>query len=144
MTLAVIGALVMTERTGQALFDTGLAVIAVVFWLWNAGKIGYRAFHLLLDHELPRDVRQKITEIVTAHAQADDLHDLRTRTDGTTLFIEFHLELDGEMSVSAAHTVTDALEDDLMAAFPNAEIIIHQEPAGIDDQRLDQRLGRNH
>jgi ferrous-iron efflux pump FieF len=144
MTLAVIGALVMTERTGQALFDTGLAVIAVVFWLWNAGKIGYRAFHLLLDHELPRDVRQKITEIVTAHAQADDLHDLRTRTDGTTLFIEFHLELDGDMSVSAAHTVTDALEDDLMAAFPNAEIIIHQEPAGIDDQRLDQRLGRNH
>ncbi|OUT41884.1 MAG: hypothetical protein CBB62_06125 [Micavibrio sp. TMED2] len=144
MTLAVIGALFMTERSGQVFFDTGLAMVAVCFWLWTAGKIGYRAFHLLLDHELPKDVRQQIAEIVTAHAEADDLHDLRTRTDGTTLFIEFHLELDGDMTVSAAHKVTDALEADLMTAFPNAEIIIHQEPAGIDDHRLDQRLGRHH
>ena len=144
MTLAVIGALYLTERSGRVGFDTGLAAVAVAFWLWNAWKIGYRAFHMLLDHELPRDVRDRIKEIVTGHAQADDLHDLRTRTDGTTLFIEFHLEMDGGMTIAAAHKVTDALEADLMAAFPNAEIIIHQEPAGIDDERLDERLGRHH
>ncbi|MEO0394134.1 MAG: cation diffusion facilitator family transporter [Pseudomonadota bacterium] len=143
MTLAVIGALYLTESSGHVGFDTGLAMLAVAFWLWNALQIGYRAFHMLLDHELPKDVRQRIIEIVTAHAQADDLHDLRTRTDGTTLFIEFHLEMDGAMTIAAAHKVTDALEADLFTAFPNAEIIIHQEPAGIDDERLDQRLGRH-
>ena len=144
MTLAVIGALYLTEQSGKVGFDTALAAIAVAFWLWNAWQIGYRAFHMLLDHELPKDIRQKIAAIVTAHAEADDLHDLRTRTDGTTLFIEFHLEMDGDMTIAAAHKVTDALEADLMAAFPNAEIIIHQEPVGIDDERLDQRLGRHH
>ena len=144
MTLAVIGALYLTERSGQVGFDTGLAMVAVAFWLWNAWQIGYKAFHMLLDHELPKDVRNKISDIVTAHAAADDLHDLRTRTDGTTLFIEFHLEMDGAMTIADAHKVTDALEADLMASFPNAEIIIHQEPAGIDDERLDERLGRHH
>lgn len=142
MTLAVIAALFLTGQSGQVLFDTGFAALAVAYWLWNAWKVGYEAFHMLLDRELPGDVREKIKAIVTAHSLAEDLHDLRTRTDGTTLFIEFHLEMDGGMTINEAHKVTDALEADLMAAFPNAEVMIHQEPAGIDDERLDKRLGR--
>ncbi|MBV6632900.1 MAG: cation diffusion facilitator family transporter [Alphaproteobacteria bacterium] len=141
MNLAIISALFLTDFTGKSGFDTGLAAFAILYWLWNAWKIGYRAFHLLLDHEQPAEVRDRIIEIVTAHNHADDIHDLRTRSDGTTLFIEFHLEMDGEMTIAEAHHVTDALEADLIGAFPNAEIIIHQEPAGIDDERLDTRLG---
>ncbi|MEM6902066.1 MAG: cation diffusion facilitator family transporter [Pseudomonadota bacterium] len=141
MTLAIIAALVLTDMTGTSGFDSGLAAIAILYWLWNAWKIGYHAFHLLLDHEQPAETRDKIIEIVTAHNHADDIHDLRTRSDGSTLFIEFHLEMDGDMTIVEAHHVTDALEADLMSAFPNAEIIIHQEPAGIDDERLDTRLG---
>ena len=34
------------------------------------------------------------------------------------------------MSVGAAHEVTDAIEAELFAAFPAAEVILHQEPAG--------------
>lgn len=144
LSAGVLLTLMLTDRSGVVGFDTGLAFIAVLFWVWSAWGIGYRAFHLLLDHELPGDVRARIQQIVTAHALADDLHDLRTRTDGMTVFIEFHLEMDGTMTISEAHKVTDALESDLMAAFPNAEVIIHQEPAGIDDDRLDRRLGRQH
>ena len=59
-----------------------------------------------------------------------------------TQFIELHVEVDGEMSVGAAHEVTDAIEAELFAAFPAAEVILHQEPAGVEDARLDHRIAR--
>ena len=46
------------------------------------------------------------------------------------------------MSVNAAHEVTDAIEAELFAAFPAAEVILHQEPAGLEDARLDHRIAR--
>ena len=75
-----------------------------------------------------------------AHPEVRGLHDLRTREAGSTQFIELHLELDGEMSVREAHVVTDAIEAELFAAFPDAEVILHQEPAGLEDARLDHRI----
>ena len=68
------------------------------------------------------------------------MHDLRTRRSGQTQFIEFHLELDGDMPVSRAHDVVDRIEVALQRLYPAAEVIIHQEPTGIADARLDHRL----
>ena len=72
-----------------------------------------------MDHELPAETRQRIKEIVLAHAEVRGLHDLRTREAGATQFIEFHIEIDGAMSVREAHEVTDAIEAELFAAFPD-------------------------
>jgi ferrous-iron efflux pump FieF len=44
------------------------------------------------------------------------------------------------MTLAAAHDVTEELEKLIYDAFPKAEVIIHQEPAGIDDHRLDDRV----
>jgi ferrous-iron efflux pump FieF len=41
-----------------------------------------------------------------------------------------HIELDPEMRLARAHAVADAVELDIRAAYPHAEIIIHQDPAG--------------
>jgi ferrous-iron efflux pump FieF len=55
-------------------------------------------------------------------------------------FIELHLELDGTLTLLQSHDITDEIERSLREAFPRTEILIHQEPAGLDDQRLDQRI----
>ena len=60
------------------------------------------------------------------------LHDLKTRRSGIYSFIQFHIELDGEMSLHDAHEITDAVERDILAAFPGSEVIIHQDPAGAE------------
>jgi ferrous-iron efflux pump FieF len=36
------------------------------------------------------------------------------------------------MTLSQAHAVSDAVERDLCAAFPGAEVIIHQDPEGLE------------
>jgi ferrous-iron efflux pump FieF len=98
------------------------------------------ALRLLLDREIGNDERAQITSVVMAHPAAQGLHDLRTRNSGTLQFIELHLELNGSLTLKQAHDITDEIETSLKQAFPKAEILIHQEPAGLDDQRLDQRI----
>ena len=60
------------------------------------------------------------------------MHDLRTRVAGPTAFIQLHLEMDGQMRLTRAHEIADEVEARLREAYPNAEIIIHQDPAGLE------------
>ena len=64
-----------------------------------------------------------------------DVHDLRTRGAGPTRFIQLHLEMDGDMSLFDAHAVADAVEAEIRGVFPGAEVMIHQDPAGLLEPR---------
>jgi ferrous-iron efflux pump FieF len=140
--LTIIASLVVTQRLGWLWLDPVMGAAVASYLGWHAYGIGREAVKVLMDHELPAGTRQRIEKIVSAHPEVRGLHDLRTREAGATQFIEFHIELDGAMSVAAAHQVTDAIEAELFAAFPTAEVILHQEPAGVDDARLDHRIAR--
>jgi ferrous-iron efflux pump FieF len=85
-----------------------------------------------MDRELPDEDRAKIKSLVMRHAEVRNLHDLRTRASGLNTFIQFHIELDADISLTRAHEISDAVEADVMEAFPKAEILIHQDPAGIE------------
>jgi ferrous-iron efflux pump FieF len=37
------------------------------------------------------------------------------------------------MPLAQAHQISDAVEKAVSDAFPNAEVIIHQDPAGLED-----------
>lgn len=138
--LTIIASLVVTQRFGWLWLDPVMGAAVALYLGWHAYGICRNAVEVLMDHELPPDTRQRIKEIVLAHPAVRGLHDLRTRQAGATQFIEFHIEIDGAMSVNAAHHVSDAIEAELFAAFPAAEVILHQEPAGLEDMRLDHRI----
>ncbi|MFZ3234794.1 MAG: cation transporter dimerization domain-containing protein [Stellaceae bacterium] len=46
------------------------------------------------------------------------LHDLRTRDAGDRVFVEFHLEVDGNLPVTIGHAMADAAETAVQALFP--------------------------
>ena len=130
---AVIVALLLATQLGWALADPifGLAIAGyIVFTAW---KIARSAMDMLMDRELPEDERERIKRIVAGHAEVLDLHDLRTRASGPTMFIQLHLEMDGAMSLYRAHAVADAVEAELQEAFPRAQILIHQDPYGLEE-----------
>jgi ferrous-iron efflux pump FieF len=138
--LSIIASLLLVDRLGLLWVDPVSGALVALYLGWHAYQIGKAAVHVLMDHELPAVTRQRIKDIVLAHPEVHGLHDLRTREAGDTQFIEFHVELAGEMTVRDAHEVTDAIEAELFAAFPAAEVILHQEPAGLEDARLDHRI----
>ena len=141
--LAVIAALVLMQATGAWFVDPLFAFGIVAFLLYGAAGVGRKALDMLMDRELPEADRARIRRIVLAHPETRGLHDLRTRSAGSDRFIELHLELDGHLSLDDAHEITDQVERQLARAFPGAEIILHQEPAGIEDERLDERVARH-
>lgn len=137
MNAAVITALLLAKYTGWIYFDPLFAVIIAGILIRGAWGILISSSDILMDKELPEEDRRRIAEIVTAHPHVESIHDLRTRSTGERIFIEFHLELDGGMSLNRAHDITEEIENLLYAQFPTSEILMHQEPAGIEDHRLD-------
>jgi ferrous-iron efflux pump FieF len=138
--LSVIVSLIAVQHFGWPWLDPLLGLCIAAYLGWHALAIGRNAINVLMDHELPGPSRQRIKDLILAHPEVQGFHDLRTRESGSTVFIELHLELDPEMTVREAHDVTDRLEEELTQAFPDSEIIIHQEPAGLMDPRLDHRI----
>jgi len=112
-------------------FDPIFAIGIVVFILYSAWGIARESLDLLMDHELPDDEREQIKTIVRNHPDAHNLHDLRTRKSGTTVFIQLHLELDDNLTLMQAHQISDSVEANILDAFPNAEVLIHEDPASL-------------
>jgi len=136
----VILSLLLTRWLGLAQIDAVFALGIAAFLVWGAWGVAVGALDVLMDRELPQAERDRVKSIVRAHPQARGLHDLRTRNAGTGKFIELHLELPGHLTLLQAHEITDAIEQDLRQAFPGAAVLIHQEPEGLDDERLDHHL----
>ena len=122
--------------------DTLTACFVALFLLSNAFKLAKRAVATLTDAELGADIRKKVCEIVMEFPFSKGIHDLRTRDLGGAYMFEFHLELDGDLPLSAAHELTELVEDNIHDAFPNAQIIIHQDPVGHEERRLDRELAK--
>ena len=133
---AVIVALLLVSQLGWWAADPLFGIAIAGYIVFTAWKIARQALDMLMDRELPDEERRRIVEIVNAHPDVLDLHDLRTRASGPTVFIQLHLEMDGDMSLHKAHNVADAVEAELRDAYPNAEILIHQDPHGLEEEHL--------
>jgi ferrous-iron efflux pump FieF len=133
--IAVVAALVLSTQFGWYLADPLFALAIGAFILFTAWQIARSAFDMLMDREMPDEARERIKQIVRAHPQIRGLHDLRTRTAGRDSFIQFHLEMDGDMSLTEAHRVADQVELAILAEFPTAEVIIHEDPEGVAEVR---------
>ncbi len=129
---AVIAALVLNATFGWIYADPVFGIGIVVYLAWNSYAIARLAINMLMDRELPDTDRDAIRRIALEHAHVDDVHDLRTRRSGQVTFVQMHLEMNGEMSLLQAHRTADEVEDAIMAVFPGAEIIIHQDPTGLE------------
>jgi len=140
--VVVLAVLLIGQSPGWLWLDPAAAIAVALWLLVSAARIARNAVDHLMDRELPREDRLRIAEIVRADPEVVDLHDLRTRSAGGTRFIELHVEMEGGLTLWQAHTVCDRVEDSLSRAFPDAEVILHQEPAGLDDDRLDHRIAK--
>lgn len=141
MNVAVIAALGLTAWTGEPRLDALFALGIAGFMLHGARRLAHEALGILMDKELPDAEREKILAIVNTHPEAMGVHDLRTRHSGRAEVIEMHLELDGALTLHRSHDIADAIEEELRAAYPRCEVLIHQEPYGLEDDRLDDRIG---
>lgn len=132
---AVIAGLLLAGFGGFVYADPLFAIAVALYLAWGAWSIWRTSTDVVMDRELPSASRGEIESIVLAHPEVLSMHDLRTRSSGNQSFLQFHIELGTEISLKAAHDISDAIEEQLEERFPGAEIIIHADPFGIDERR---------
>lgn len=142
----VVNAMVLVSLFASLYMEMGIvdtlvsfAIAAYIFK--GAWEVGLPAFNNLMDAEMPDSDRAKIMACVLANSNVQGMHDLRTRVSGMTKFIQFHVELDGDISLKAANKIADDLELAVQELFPHAEVIVHQDPEN-DSKEISLQEGR--
>ncbi len=135
LNLGVLLALFLSQ--GYWLQADGVFTVAVgIFLLVGASKIIWLSVHQLMDHELTEQELDVIKQIVSSHEGALGLHELRTRQAGQDRFIQFHLELDDNLSLLEAHDIGEAIEIDIVKALAPCEVFIHHDPSSVVGSEL--------
>jgi len=117
----------------------GLGIAGYI--LWSAIQIARESFSVLMDEELPTDVSQHMLELACGVPGVLGAHDLRTRISGNHWFVQLHLELPGELTLSVAHGISDQAADAIHAAYPRAEVLVHADPQEVvKTERAQTRL----
>ncbi len=133
--LFVIFALILNAQFGWVQADPIFGLGVSLFVLYSAWQIVRQSLHHLMDRELSDEDRERIISIVAGHPEVVNMHDLRTRRSGQDVFIQLHLELESSLSLKEAHRISDEVDSLIKAAFPNAEILIHEDPDDIAEDR---------
>jgi len=132
--VGIIAALVLAGLGWQGI-DPVIAIVIAVYIFWSAWGIGREAFHVLMDRELPEAVRERVTALALGHPEVRGVHDLRTRQSGLVKIIQLHLELDAWLPLREAHAMAKQVEREILAAYPEADVTIHQDPREVDGSR---------
>lgn len=137
---AVICSLIAEKYWNSPWFDLSAALFVIVYLLYQAINLGKQAFDMLTDHELDESIRTQISKLIMQTYGVMGFHDFRTRDLGGKYFFELHIEVDGNISLYQAHEIADNIEQNILKMYPDAQIIIHEDPFGIEENRLDNTL----
>ena len=138
--LSIIISLLVVKFLGINWFDILTAFVISAYLIFNAYKLAAEAVSALTDRELSPEIRQKVIDIVNNSEGIKGYHDFRSRDLGGTYFFEIHLELDGNLTLNITHQLTDKVEEAIKKQFPEAQVIIHQDPYGLRENRLDYTI----
>ncbi|MDT0576845.1 cation diffusion facilitator family transporter [Croceicoccus sp. F390] len=129
----VILALLLDQYGGVRGADPVIALVIAGWLAWSAWGTSHVAIDNLMDKEWPVGRREDLLDVMRGHPALRGVHDLRTRTSGQKDFAQFHIAVDGAMTVAAAHDVIDDIENLLGSRFPDTEFLIHTDPFGHCD-----------
>ena len=105
-----------------------IAILVALLILKESFELFFKAYAPLLDLALPADEIAQISEIIRQNCSVPmSFHDLRTRKAGSLKYIDFHLNLDPDMTVRAAHEICDHIENEIKKAIDPVEVTIHVE-----------------
>ncbi len=120
--------------------DMATAAMVSIYLLLTAQKIAKRALEEITDKEIDAATKSTILQAVMSTDGIMGYHDFRSRISGNRLFIEIHLEFDGNLSLYDTHRLSEKAENKIAAIYPQAQVLIHQDPYGILEKRLDNDI----
>lgn len=132
-TAGVLVGLGLVWLTGLRWLDSAAAIAVGLHIGFTGFKLIRRSFDGLMDRALPNNELARVRQAIAAALPAGTtFHHLRTRQAGRRKFVDFHLLVDGGLSVRDGHALAHQVEEGLLRSLPELEVTIHIEP--IDEQ----------
>lgn len=131
-TIAVIISVYFSSR--WLMLDTFVATGISIYIIYNGYLIFIKSLKNLIDQEFDDEDKDKIMSILSDFSSdVHAVHELKTRYAGTKPFIQFHIELDGDLSLTTVHSIIEKIMYKIEIIFPGAEVTIHADPYGLEE-----------
>ena len=136
---ALSSIVVVSGITAQVLgvphMDALAAVIVAGMILWIGLRLVRQSLSELIDTSLDIELVEEIRDAMQGHASVGGIHNLRTRSMGGLGYIDAHIEVDANLTVSEAHYIAHKMEQLVKRRFPQiADVQIHIDPLDDDVQ----------
>ena len=128
--IGAIAALWMSQRFGFGQVDSVVALGAAAMLALGSARIGKGAWDALMDRRADPRVIGGIADIARDWPGVRGFHDLKTRMAGSRVFVNIHIELDGDQTLREAHDIGAGLRRQILEAYPQCDVIIHKDVAG--------------
>lgn len=112
-----------------AILDPIVGCVISIVILVVAVKMVVPALGELAEASLPDEVEDRILQIIESVPGVGNAHELKTRKTGPDIVVDAHIVVDPEMTVLAAHGITELVENALRDEFgKGTQVSIHVEP----------------
>jgi ferrous-iron efflux pump FieF len=128
--VGAIAALWVSSHWGIGSVDSVVALGAAGVLAFGALHIGKSAWDALMDRAADPEILTGIAAIARDWPGVRGFHDLKTRTAGSRVFVNLHIELDGDQSLREAHDIGAGLRRAILKAYPQTDVIIHKDVYG--------------
>ncbi len=130
--LGAIAALFVAARFQLFALDSIIALGAAAMLAIGALRIGTGAWDALMDRAAPDEMIAGIDDLASNWPGLEGHHDLKTRTAGSRVFVNLHVEIDGALPLDQAHDIGAGLRHAILDKYPQADVIIHKDPVRHD------------
>jgi ferrous-iron efflux pump FieF len=127
--IGAIVALWASARWGIGQIDSIVALAAAAMLAFGSARIGKGAWDALMDRRADPAIIAGIAAIARSHPGVHGFHDLKTRTAGSTVFVNIHIELDGDQTLRSAHEIGASLRRRIIETYPQTDVIVHKDVA---------------
>ena len=128
--IGAIAALWMSRQFGFGAVDNVVALATAAILVVGSLRIGKGAWDALMDRRADPALIEGIGRIAADWPGVRGYHDLKTRTAGSVVFVNIHIELDGDQSLRTAHGIGAGLRRKIIDTYPQCDVIVHKDVAG--------------
>ena len=132
---------ISAQLLGIPYMDALAAIIVALMISLMGFRLGRKALYELIDTGLDAELVEAVRESMAAYKSVVGIHNLRSRSMGGLGYIDAHIEVDSDLSVSEAHYIAHKIEHLVKKQFPKIiDVQIHIDP--LDDAVKESVLAR--
>lgn len=105
------------------------AIVVAAFIAKVALEIIYKNVNELVDKGISDDEYDNVAKVISEIECVKGFHKMRSRKLGSSIYIDLHLEVDGNISVTKGHDITEEVQKAVIASNPKIiDVLVHLEP----------------